>query len=475
MNRSDFKKISDYLWEIPKSFRSDMRVPARVFANEKLFNDLFSASGGKDRSLEQLINVAALPGIQKWALAMPDIHEGYGFPIGGVAAMDAKNGVISPGGIGYDINCGVRLIRSSKSHQEIKNLISDLATRLYQEIPSGVGRGGRLKLANKELDEILLKGVEKMIEFGYATEDDKKHCEAEGRLDEAEPGLVSKIAKERGRDQLGTIGAGNHFVEIQRVDEIFDSPSAETLGLFQDQVVIMVHCGSRGLGHQNATDYIRIMMSSAGWRTKYGINLPDPELACVPFDSVEGQNYWQSMTASANFAWANRQLITWEIREAWKKVFQVSSVKCQEELKLVYDVAHNLAKLEEYDGRKVVVHRKGATRSFPGQPVLIPGSMGTASYVLIGAPLAMELSFGSSCHGAGRMMSRTKAKRMIRGSVLKQELEKQGIAVRSGSLSGLAEEAPAAYKDVEAVVEVVHNAGLAKKIARLKPVAVIKG
>lgn len=475
MEKKDLRKISEYIWEIPKEYRSDsldrfgikMRVPARVFANEKLVEDLF-----KDRSLEQLVNVATLPGIQRWALSMPDIHEGYGFPIGGVAAFDVEEGIISPGGIGYDINCGVRLIKTPVTYAEIKDKIGELATNLYNEVPSGVGRGGRLKLANKELDDVLLKGVDKMIESGYATEDDKKHCESEGRLADADPSLVSKTAKDRGSDQLGTIGAGNHFVEVQRVEEIFDPKTASQLGLYKNQITIMIHCGSRGLGHQNATDYIRIMNSAM---PKYGIKLPDPELACTPFNSPEGQNYWKSMAASANFAWTNRQFIAWEIREAWAKTFQASGVKRQEDLKLVYDVAHNLAKLEEYFGQKVVVHRKGATRSFPNQPVLIPGSMGTASYVLVGAPEAMELSFGSSCHGAGRVMSRTKAKKIVRGSTLKQELESQGIVVRSGSMSGLAEEAPLAYKDVEEVVDVVHGAGLAKRVARFKPVAVIKG
>ncbi len=469
MNKADFKKISDYIWEIPKSFRSDMRVAARVFASEKMLDDLF-----KDRSLEQLVNVAVLPGIQKWALAMPDIHEGYGFPIGGVAAMDLKDGVISPGGIGYDINCGVRLLRTDKNFNEVKDMIPELATQLYEEVPSGVGRGGPLKLADQKLNQVLLSGVDKMLESGYANEDDKKHCESEGCLNDADPELVSKTAKDRGRDQLGTIGAGNHFIEVQRVDEIFDSKTAEQFGLFKDQIVIMIHCGSRGLGHQVATDYIRAMMSAM---PKYGIKLPDLELACVPFDSKEGQNYWKAMSAAANFAWANRQLITWEVRQAWGKIFNpsASSGQAGEELKLIYDVAHNLAKLEEYFGKKVVVHRKGATRSFPGQPVIIPGSMGTASFILVGQPGSMELSFGSTCHGAGRMMSRTKAKKVVRGSELKQDLEKRGIAVRTGSMSGLAEEAPLAYKDVDAVVDVVHGAGLAKKVAKLKPVAVIKG
>lgn len=464
VSKKGLKQISDYIWEIPKEYRSDMRVPARIFISEKMLEDVF-----KDESLNQVVNVATMPGIYKYSLAMPDLHEGYGFCIGGVAAFDVKEGVISPGGVGFDVNCGVRLIRTPNNYQEIKDKISELATYIYNEVPSGVGRGGRLKLSNKELDEVLLKGVDKMMESGYATEDDKKHCEANGRLKEADSDLVSKTAKDRGRDQIGTIGAGNHFVEVQRVDLIYDKEAAKALGLYQDQVTIMIHCGSRGLGHQVATDYIRTSLMAM---QKYGISVPDQQLACAPFNSSDGQNYWKAMSAAANFAWANRQFITWEVREAWDKVFGHGH---SQKLLLVYDVAHNLAKLEEYDGKKLVVHRKGATRAFPGQPVLIPGSMGTASFVLVGAPGAMELAFGSSCHGAGRMMSRTRAKREVRGSVLKQELEKQGIAVRSGSMSGLAEEAPFAYKDVEEVVDVVHGAGLAKKVARLKPVAVIKG
>jgi len=479
MDKTDLKRINNYIWEIPKSYRGDMRVPARIFASEKFLSDIFFAEGGKDRSVEQLVNVATLPGIQKWALAMPDIHEGYGFPIGGVAAMDVKSGVISPGGIGYDINCGVRVLRTDKTYKEIKDRISDLATAIYNEVPSGVGKGGRWKMSIKELDEVLLKGVDKALEMGYATPDDKEHCEANGRLVDADPDLVSKTAKDRGRDQLGTIGAGNHFVEVGRVDEIFDQEAAKIMGLVKDQITIMIHCGSRGLGHQTATDYIRIMMNAM---PKYKIEIPDPELACAPFSSKEGQDYWKAMSASANFAWANRQFITWEIREAWQKVFGKSQSAIStgrqangEELKLIYDIAHNLAKVEEYDGKKVVVHRKGATRSFPDQPVLIPGSMGTESYILVGDPKAMEVSFGSSCHGAGRMMSRTKAKKMVRGSDLKQELERAGIAIRAGSMAGLAEEAPIAYKDVEAVVDIVHGAGLASKVARIKPIGVIKG
>lgn len=466
VDKNVLKKISDYIWEIPKSFRDDMRVPARIFASGRILNDIL-----RDESLIQAVNVANLPGIQKWSLAMPDIHEGYGFPVGGVAAMDTERGVISPGGIGFDINCGVRIMKSEKTYDEIREKIPDLAAAIYKEVPSGVGRSGRLKMVNKELDDILTRGVERMLDSGYATEDDLKNCESEGRLKEANPDLVSKHAKDRGRDQLGTIGAGNHFVEIQRVDEIFDSKTAEKLGLFKNQICIMVHCGSRGLGHQVATDYIRIMLNSL---SKYGIKLPDPQLACAPFNSPEGKNYFAAMSAAANFAWANRQMITWEIRQAWDKIFG-SRTSEGLKLKLIYDVAHNIAKVEEYDGKKVIVHRKGATRAFPDQPVLIPGSMGTASYILVGTEESLKESFGSTCHGAGRIMSRTKAKRIVRGSVLKDELEKQGISVRSGSMSGLAEEAPLAYKDVEEVVQVVHTVGLAKKVVRLRPVGVIKG
>lgn len=474
VSKNVLKKISDYIWEISRDFRGDMRVPGRIFASEKLLGDIL-----EDESLLQVVNVATLPGIRKYSIAMPDIHEGYGMPVGGVAAFDLKEGIISPGSVGYDINCGVRLLRSDKTHNEIKNKIPDLATELYKEVPSGVGRGGRLKLVNKELDAVLINGAREMLNRGYATEEDLKNCESGGRLEEADPDLISKTAKDRGRDQLGTLGAGNHFVEIQRVDEIFSAETAKNWGLFKDQITIMIHCGSRGFGHQVATDFIRKMLEAM---PKYGIVLPDNQLACAPIDSSEGKNYFAAMSAAANFAWANRQLITWECRRAWEKIFGESQsangnslIDSRLALSVVYDVAHNIAKYEEYDGVKVVVHRKGATRAFPGQPVLIPGSMGTASYVLVGSGGSLAQSFGSSCHGAGRVMSRTKAKKIVRGSDLKDELEKKGITIRAGSMSGLAEEAPIAYKDVEEVIEVVHQVGLAKKVARLKPVGVIKG
>lgn len=463
-DRKNLKKVNDYIWEIPQDFRADMRVPGRLLASEKILNDIL-----KDQSLEQVVNVATLPGIQKYSLAMPDIHEGYGFAVGGVAAMDLAEGVISPGGIGFDINCGVRLLKSNFRFEEIKSRLPDLTKAIYQEVPSGVGRGGRWKMVNRELDEVLLKGANQIAALGYAETSDLENCESDGRLAGAEPDLISRQAKDRGRGQLGTIGAGNHFVEIQKVAEVFDRQAAELLGLFENQITVMIHCGSRGLGHQVATDYIKLMLDALD---KYGLVLPDRQLACVPFAAKEGKNYLAAMAAAANFAWANRQLIAWEVRQTWQKVFGPEPAKG---LKLVYDVAHNIAKIEEYDGKKLLVHRKGATRAFPNQPVLIPGSMGTASYVLIGAANSLKESFGSSCHGAGRVMSRTKAKKIIRGSSLKEELEREGISVQTGSLAGLAEEAPAAYKDVEEVVDVVHSLGLAKKIVKLKPVGVIKG
>lgn len=467
INKSDFKKISDYVWEIPKDFRDDMRVHARVYATENMLDQILD-----DKSVEQLINVATLPGIQKHALAMPDIHEGYGFPIGGVAAFDTEKGVISPGGIGYDINCGVRMLRSEKMFSEIEGHLEDLGRTIYAEVPSGVGRSGRLDLRGDDFNKLLRGGAPRMVEMGYGEQNDLKHIESGGVLESAKSEFVSDHAKGRGRDQLGTMGAGNHFVEVGVVDEIFDEEEATRLGLFKDQVTVLIHTGSRGLGHQIATDYIRTMMRTL---PQYGIKLPDRELACAPFKSKEGQEYWGAMSAGANFAWANRQLITWEVRKAWVDVLG----RAGGHLSVVYDVAHNIAKVEEYEidgkSREVVVHRKGATRAFPDQPVLIPGSMGTYSYVLTGQESSLEESFGSSCHGAGRVMSRTRARKEIGGKELKARLREQGVVTNTGSLSGLSEEAPEAYKDVNEVVDVVAGAGIAKKVARLRPIVVIKG
>ncbi len=479
ITKSNLIKISPQLWEISKNFRSDMRVPARIFATEQMLDEVL-----KDRSLEQLVNVATLPGVQGWALAMPDAHEGYGFPIGGVAAVKYPDGVISPGGIGYDINCGVRLLKSNLDYPQIKDRLEDLAKKIYKIIPSGVGQGGNIKLSKPELDNVLVNGINWALKQGYAEQNDLSRIESDGCMPGADSDKVSQAAKERGLDQLGTLGSGNHFAEIDFVDEIYDESKAQAFGLRKNQIVVLIHTGSRGLGHQVATDYIRKMVSVMG---NYGISLPDRELACVPFSSTEGKDYFSAMSAAANFAWTNRQLITWHMRNVWKQEFGDT-----EKLTLLYDLAHNIAKIEthEVNGKKepLLVHRKGATRAFgpnhpelsaefklTGQPVLIPGSMGTASYVLAGSETSMTLSFGSSCHGAGRKMSRAAAKKIMQGKTVREQLFSKGIHIQAGSLSDLAEEAPFAYKDVDQVIEVVHAAGIAKKVARLKPCVVIKG
>lgn len=460
-----------------------MRVPARIYASEKMLEQIL-----EDRSLLQLVNVATLSGILKYALAMPDIHEGYGFPIGGVAAMDLECGVISPGGVGYDINCGVRLLTSSFSHSELTPHLVDLANQIARDVPSGVGRGGRMVLDKKDLDAVLQGGVKQMVAEGYGVKEDLEKSEEGGCLANADASLVSERAKDRGRDQLGTLGSGNHFLEIQRVEKIFLPEVAKVFGLYENQITVMIHTGSRGLGHQVCTDYVRLIDTKL---PSWGIKLPDRELACAPLDSEEGQRYFKAMAAAANFAWANRQMITNLVRRAWERVLS-HKISGKYNLDLVYDVAHNIAKFEEHeiDGKKVKVcmHRKGATRAFGpgraelpkvyceiGQPVLIPGSMGTASYVLVGTDAAMTESFGSTCHGAGRRMSRAESRRRVSGQTLKKELEAKGIIVRCSSLSGLTEEAPLAYKDIDEVVDVVDRAGLAKKVARLVPLAVVKG
>ncbi|MCM2314675.1 MAG: RtcB family protein [Thermoanaerobaculia bacterium] len=444
-----------------------MRVPARFYASESMLDDIHG-----DRSLDQLVNVATLPGIRRYAIAMPDAHEGYGFPIGGVAAFDLDEGVISPGGIGYDINCGVRMLRSTLTRHDVSAHLEALVQQLSREVPSGVGRGGVLRLDEANLDRVLAFGSKRMVELGYGTEADLDRTESRGTLTDADPALVSRQAKQRGADQLGTMGAGNHFVEVDLVERVFDAEAAAMHGITEGQVVMLIHTGSRGLGHQVATDYLKTMTRAM---TKHAIRIPDRELACVPFRSAEGRDYFGAMSAGANFAWANRQLITSEVRRAWHAVFGASGGT----LELVYDVAHNIAKIEEHliggHSRRVVVHRKGATRAFEGQPVLIPGSMGTASYLLTGRREAMNTSFGSACHGAGRRMSRSKAKREVDAGELRERLRRGGISVRAGSNAGLVEEAPEAYKDVDAVVEVVHRAGIATKVARLRPIAVVKG
>ncbi|HDM31875.1 MAG TPA: RtcB family protein [bacterium] len=478
ISKKVFIKINDYLWEIPKSFRPDMKVPARIYVSEKMLEDCF-----RDESITQLINTTTLPGIVKYAVAMPDIHEGYGIPIGGVVATKYPEGVISPGGVGMDENCGVRLLKSEYTEKEIRPYLEKLATEIQKEVPSGLGRGRQIKLSIEEIDRILEGGVPYLVKKGYGEKEDIENCEHQGKMEMADPSCVSYKAKNRGRDQVGTLGSGNHFCEIQKVEEIFDEEIAKIFGLFKDQIVVMIHTGSRGLGHQNCTDYLRILMPIY---PKYGIKLPDKELCCVPFNSPEGQKFFKAMSSACNFAWANRHMITYYVRKAWKNILGKKT-----NLKLLYDVAHNIAKIEEHeiDGKKMklIVHRKGATRAFPanhpeipekykkvGQPVLIPGSMGTASYVCVGTEKSKE-AFYTVNHGAGRTMSRRQATRTISGREVINHLQRKGIIVKCFSMRGIAEEAPVAYKDIDNVIEVVHQAGLAKKVAKLTPLAVIKG
>jgi tRNA-splicing ligase RtcB len=477
ISKKDFKKISDFLWEIPKGFRSDMRVPARIYASEKLLEET------EEEALIQLVNTTTMPGIVKYAIAMPDIHSGYGPPIGGVGAMRYPEGVISPGFVGYDENCGVRLLLSEYSEKEIRSYFEKLATEIQKEVPSGLGRGRAIKLSIEQINKILEGGVPYLVEKGYGEKEDIENCEHQGKMEMADANYVSQQAKNRGRDQVGTLGSGNHFLEIQKVVEIFDEEIAKEFGIFENQVVVMIHTGSRGLGHQNCTDYLRITISAY---PKYGIKLPDRELACVPFNSPEGQRFFKAMSAACNFAWANRHMIMHYVRKAWKKVLGENA-----NLKLLYDVAHNIAKVEDHDvdgeKMKLIVHRKGATRAFPpghpelparykrtGQPVIIPGSMGTPSYILVGTGKSKE-AFYTVCHGSGRTMSRHEAMRRVSGQEVVKNLESKGIIVKCYSMRGIAEEAPMAYKNVDEVVEVVHQAGLSKKVAKLTPLAVIKG
>lgn len=480
IDKSVLIPISDELFEIPQSYRQDMRVPARVYMNKAMFEDI-----ADDKSLWQLVNVSTLPGIQKYALAMPDIHQGYGFPIGGVAATAIdEGGVISPGGIGYDINCGVRVLVANMDYDSLKPHMDKLATELYNVIPSGVGRGGNVKLSRQEIDNVLNNGVSEIIKMGYGNEHDMMHCENAGYMSFANAAKISDHAKKRGHDQVGTLGSGNHFLEIQRVCDVYDDEIAQLFNIQKNSVVVMIHCGSRGLGHQTCTDYVKQMVPKI---KELNIVLPDRELACVPFLSEIGQDYFAAMAAAANFAWANRHMIGHWVREAWQRILGSDAT-----LTTLYDVSHNLGKQEVHvvDGieKFLLVHRKGATRSFGpnhpdtpqtyrhvGQPVFIPGSMGTFSHILVGTQKGMEQSFGSCCHGAGRRLSRTKAKKMIGSRQLRDQLEAKGILIRCESDRGLTEEAPLAYKDVDNVVQVVHNAGLAKKVARTQPLAVIKG
>jgi tRNA-splicing ligase RtcB (3'-phosphate/5'-hydroxy nucleic acid ligase) len=478
----DFRQIGPFVYEVPQSYRQDMRVPARFYANSRLLEAI-----KEDKSLTQLVNTATMPGVVKYALAMPDIHQGYGFPIGGVIATELPDGVISPGGVGYDINCGVRLLGTEMDIEEVRPYLDDLATALDANCPSGVGKGGNIKLKSGELDRLMVEGGRWALGRGYATEEDLERTEEQGRVAGADPNKVSQRAKQRGSGQVGTLGAGNHFVEVDVVDEVFDAQAADRMGLSPGRIVIQIHCGSRGFGHQVCTDYVKRFQKSVH---DYGIHLPDRELVCAPISSPEGQDYLAAMRAAANYAFANRQVLAYHIRRSFEQV--LSGKVANHAVYQIYDIAHNMAKIETHrvngGHKEVCVHRKGATRAFGpgspvlpdvyrdiGQPVLVPGSMGTASWVLVGTEGAMQHTFGSTCHGAGRMMSRSRAKREVWGGDLRDELEAAGIRVRAGSLPGLAEEAPVAYKDVDLVVEVVHGAGIAKKVARITPVAVVKG
>jgi len=477
----EIQKIDDYRWRIPKTGK--MKTDGVVYTNEKMLRDIRN-----DQSLLQVANVAWLPGIVGYSLAMPDIHWGYGFPIGGVAAFDLHKGIISPGGVGYDINCGVRLMRSGLRRSDIKGKIDILVDALFANIPSGVGsRRKDMKLNREKERKVFLKGAKWAVEQGYGSVDDLEHIEERGCIPNADPDFVSERAMERGMNQLGTLGSGNHFVEIGFVSEIYDYKLASALGLEEEQVTVIVHTGSRGLGHQVCDDYIKIMLQASN---KYGIELPDRQLCCAPVDSEEGRQYLGAMACAANYAFANRQMITHWGRETLEQVLKMGPKNLK--LDLIYDVCHNIAKIEEHQisgkKRRLCVHRKGATRAFPpnhpdmpecyrgtGQPVLIPGDMGRYSYILVGTEKALEETFGSTCHGAGRVMSRHQAIKAAKGRAILKELKDQGIIVRSAGRATIVEEMSDAYKDVTDVVEVVHNAGISQKVAKLMPMGVIKG
>ncbi|HEY7465932.1 MAG TPA: RtcB family protein [Dehalococcoidia bacterium] len=477
------QRVDDYRWELPVSYKQGMLVPARVYADESLLELL-----SEEQALEQAANVAMLPGIVWRSLAMPDIHWGYGFPIGGVAAMRVEDGVVSPGGVGFDINCGTRILLTNLTHDDVSGRLKELVDQLFRDVPAGLGGKGPLTLTSPELDEVMVSGTSWMIEHGYGWPGDLEVTESHGRLAGADPAAVSERARKRGMSQLGTLGSGNHFLEVQAVETIFDSAAAECFGLSRPgQVIVFLHCGSRGFGHQVCQDYLDVMETAS---KRYGFQLPDKQLACAPVRSEEGTAYLGAMNAAANFAWANRQYITYWVRRSFAKVFGRSAEDM--DMRLLYDVAHNIAKIERhtYEGSEieVCVHRKGATRAFPaghpeipaayrefGQPVLIPGDMGRYSYVCVGEERAMQETWGSTCHGAGRIRSRHEAIRLLKGVNIAQRLEEQGILVRAHNRAALAEEASEAYKDVASVVDVLERAGIARRVVRTRPLAVIKG
>jgi tRNA-splicing ligase RtcB len=476
-------KIDDYRWEIPITYKQGMRVPGMIYADEKMLETIKN-----DQSLEQVANVAFLPGIVGHSLAMPDIHWGYGFPIGGVAATRVSDGVVSPGGVGYDINCGVRLLRTKLSEEEVRPKIRELVNHLFHNVPSGLGSEGKIKIKDKEMNEVMTQGAHWTVKRGLGFPRDLEVTEETGRMKNADPAKISERARQRGTPQSGTLGSGNHFIEIQVVKEIYDKDAAGILGIEETgQVLLLIHTGSRGFGHQVCEDFLKVMIEAV---RKYNISLPDRQLVCAPVESKEGKDYLAAMACAANYAWANRQCIAHWARESFVAVFGKNLDKIG--LEQIYDVAHNIAKIEEYtiDDKKLklCVHRKGATRAFPpghpdipqqyqsiGQPVLIPGDMGRRSYIALGTEKAMKESFGSTCHGAGRVQSRGAAKRSLKGINIAKELESRGIIVKAASMGSLAEEASEAYKDVTQVVEVTHQAGISRKIAMAEPIGTIKG
>lgn len=474
----DLVKVRDDIYEVPVTTKPGMLVPGRVFLSDRLVRDL------EPDAINQVANVATLPGIQKYSMAMPDAHVGYGFPIGGVAAFDLQTGVISPGGVGFDINCGVRLLRSPLKLEEVRGQTDALIESLYREVPSGVGSESKFRASEDVLAQVFEHGSRWAVENGYGVPADLTHCEESGEMKGADSTRVSRKAKDRGKPQLGTLGSGNHFLEIQLVEKVYDPVAAKAFGLEEGGITVMIHCGSRGAGHQICQDYVRTLEQAS---RKYGIKLYDRQLACAPLSSKEAMDYFAAMAAGANYAWANRQMISHWVREAFGRHYRRDL-----KMDLVYDVAHNVAKFEQHtvDGEKkqLCVHRKGATRAFPkgrpelppvyrdiGQPVIIPGSMGSASYVLVGAENSLEMTFGSTCHGAGRVMSRSEAKREVHGNEIKRELAERGIIVKAPNAAAISEEAPEVYKDIDEVVEVVHRLGISRKVARLVPLAVAKG
>ena len=482
MSSAEPRKIGENQYQIDADSNLGMKVPVRIYADEALMQKMLS-----DRTIMQARNVSSIPGIVGHSVVLPDGHEGYGFPVGGVAAMDAEEGMISPGGVGYDINCGVRLLRSNLTEDLVRSKLKELVTDLFSSIPSGVGSKGAVKLTHSELDEVLVKGVNWAIDHGYGSSHDADVCEENGQIQNADPNKVSDKARKRGAPQLGSLGSGNHFLEVQKVTEIHDEEAAKRMGIEVGTITTLIHCGSRGFGHQVCSDYLRVSEQAM---EKYNIALPDRELACVPNNSEEGESYRKAMFSALNFAWSNRQMLTHWTRNSFQRVFNQSESDL--DMKLVYDVAHNIAKVEKHkvDGkdRNLVVHRKGATRAFPanrneipskyrdlGQPVLVPGSMGTASWILLGQPNSMNLSFGSTAHGAGRTMSRSKARKNYSENDVKKSLNEKGIFIKALTRDGVVEETPQAYKDVEAVVNVSHNLGIATKVAKLVPIGVIKG